>query len=340
MTRLDPAQSPRISNGIGSVSVIIVAYRNAEDVQRCLAALSRSTWRAFDVVVVENGGAAAYDDMRKALDSLSGEAPAVTTVCAPSNLGFAGGVNLGVSSRPDADAWWVLNPDTEPEPDALGHLVERLEQGDCEAVGGLLINRNGRLQACGGRWEGWLARAVSIGFGEDAGRPIDRELIERRQNYILGASALVSRRFLSIVGPMRPDYFLYCEEVEWFLRAKKHKMKLGFSPSARVLHYCGTTTGAGGSIRQRSKLSIYLSERNRILLTRDLYPARLAIVALLALPHMLLRYGRHRAWSQLGYALHGWRDGLLDRRGPMPAAEPESGEPAPFTRPLKTSAAV
>ena len=36
---------------------------------------------------------------------------------------------------------------------------------------------------------------------------------------LLGAS-VVGRAMLDAVGPMRDDYFLYCEEVEWCLRAK------------------------------------------------------------------------------------------------------------------------
>ena len=36
-------------------------------------------------------------------------------------------------------------------------------------------------------------------------------------NYILGASILAGRRFLEVAGPMREDYFLYAEEVEWGL---------------------------------------------------------------------------------------------------------------------------
>jgi len=39
-------------------------------------------------------------------------------------------------------------------------------------------------------------------------------------NYILGASMLIDGTFLSRAGHMRDDYFLYCEEVEWCLRAR------------------------------------------------------------------------------------------------------------------------
>lgn len=46
-----------------------------------------------------------------------------------------GGVNVRLREAADADAWWVLNPDTEPQPTAMARLVARLEVGDCEVVG-------------------------------------------------------------------------------------------------------------------------------------------------------------------------------------------------------------
>jgi GT2 family glycosyltransferase len=126
---------------------------------------------------------------------------------------------------------------------------------------------------------------------------------------------LVGRRFVDRIGPMREDYFLYCEEVEWSLRGLKRGMRLGFAPAARVLHRQGTTTGAGAAIRERKKLPIYLDERNKMLLTRDLFPARLPVAAGAAMMLILLRFGRKRAWRQLGYAIQGWAAGLLNRRG-------------------------
>ena len=80
---------------------------------------------------------------------------------------------------------------------------------------------------------------------------------------------LVGRRFLETVGPMREDYFLYCEEVEWCLRGLKKGMRLGFAPSGIVVHKQGTITGNAVDLLGRSRLSVYLNERNRVLLSRD-----------------------------------------------------------------------
>jgi hypothetical protein len=81
------------------------------------------------------------------------------------------------------------------------------------------------------------------------------------------------------------------------------------------MHAQGTSTGGGGGLRTRSKVSVYLAERSRILLTRDLYPGRLPVTAILMLLHVLIRYGKAHAWRQMSYAISGWLAGLRNERG-------------------------
>jgi hypothetical protein len=298
------------------VAVAIVGFRNPEDVCGCVRALESSTHKDFEVVIAENGGHASYEALVASLSpTLRGGQP-VRIVEAPGNLGYAGGVNLAIANAPGADAWWVLNPDTQPEPDAMAALVRRLARGDCDAAGGVIYLPGGRVQAFGGAWQGLAGRAVSIGQGASLADPVDAEAVERRQAFISGASAMVSRRFVQTVGPMREDYFLYCEEVEWFLRGGRLGMRLGFAADARVLHDAGSTTGSSRAFAEMPKTPVYLNERNRILLTRDLAPWRLPVVIPLAAAVILARYARRGAWRQVGFALQGWAAGILGRRGP------------------------
>ena len=97
-------------------------------------------------------------------------------------------------------------------------------------------------------------------------------------------------------------------------------LTLGFAPGARVIHAQGTTTGAGGAAGTRSRLAVYLDERNKLLLTRDVFPSRMPTAAAGVLAVILKRYALVGAWRQLGYGLAGWIAGLLDRRGPGPFA--------------------
>jgi N-acetylglucosaminyl-diphospho-decaprenol L-rhamnosyltransferase len=299
------------------VAVAIVGYRNSDDLARCIAALEASTYQDYQVVICENGGEEAYQALQRCLPaSLRGGQP-LRLIRASYNLGYAGGVNVCLAATPEADAWWVLNPDTEPYPDAMARLVARLGAGDCQAVGSTLHLPSGKVQSHGGRWEPWLARAVSIGHGSELDGKPDPAAIERRQNYLNGASMMVGRRFLEAAGPMREDYFLYCEEVEWCLRARRAGMRLGFAEDALILHHQGTTTGNSAALAERPRMPVFLNERNKILLTRDVYPAALPIIALSSATVCIVRYARRRAWRQLSHALAGWRAGMRNERGPL-----------------------
>ena len=295
------------------VAVCIVAYRNAADIVACLGALADSTYGDFEVQICENGGADAYGALVEAIPArLSGGQP-VAIIEAPRNLGYAGGVNVCLRASPDADAWWILNPDTRPDAAALEALVVRLTRQDCELVGGVLYGADNLVQTLGGRWRPWLARAESIGRGWPVAHPPPAADVQL--DFVSGASMLVGKAFVDRVGLMREDYFLYCEEVEWCLRGRARGMRLGFAADARILHDQGGTTGSARPLRSRPRLPIYLDERNKILVTRDCFPARLPVAASAALVLIGLRFVARGAWRQATFALRGWWAGVMNERG-------------------------
>jgi GT2 family glycosyltransferase len=297
------------------VAIAIVGFRNPEDIVRCLRALAQSTYLDFEVIICENGGPDAFEALGKHLPAALPGGQPVRAVLAPGNLGYAGGVNRCLAETPDANAWWVLNPDTEPYPDALALQVGRLRKGDCEAVGCTIHLPDGRVQSHGGRWRGWLARAVSMGHGAPLTDAVDPARVERTQSYLNGASMLMGRRFLENTGPMREEYFLYCEEVEWCLRGLARGMRLGYAPGALVLHHQGTSTGNARDIRAKQRAPVYLNERNKLNVVRDTSPRYLPVAIVACFATLFLRYGRRGAWRQLSYGLAGWVAGVQNKRG-------------------------
>lgn len=297
------------------VAVCIVGFRNAPDIANCLVALGRSTHQSFEVVICENGGPQALQALVDALPSrLPGGQP-VRLTSAPDNPGYAGGVNRCMEMAVDADAWWVLNPDTLPSPEALAHLCRRLEVGDCQAVGCTVHYPDGEIESRGGAWRRWLARAVSLDHSRRLGDPADVAALEASVSYLNGASMLVGRAFLAATGPMREEYFLYVEEVEWCLRGLERGMKLGMAVEAEVLHLKGAATGSIQDVARRTRLPVYLDERNKILVTRDRFPQCLQVAVAAAFVLLFLRFARRGAWRQLGFGLSGWWAGVRDRRG-------------------------
>jgi GT2 family glycosyltransferase len=281
-----------------------VGYRNPGDIRRCLEALSRSQDAEFDVYICENGGEAAFLDLARAAPKTLSGGQVVHLLRDDANDGFAAGVNRCMRAAPAAEAWWILNPDTQPAPDALARMRRLLLDGGYGAVGCTLRDAAGKVESCGGMWRSWLARAVCL-TAPGAGRV----------DYLSGASLLVGPALVTRVGHMREDYFLYGEEVEWCLRARQAGFAFGVAAEAEVVHTQGSTTGSVTDVRARGRLAVYLDERNKMLIVRDRTPLLLPVASVCAATLLLLRFGKRRAWRQLRYAVDGWAAGLRNERG-------------------------
>jgi N-acetylglucosaminyl-diphospho-decaprenol L-rhamnosyltransferase len=322
--------------------VAIVAMDCVEHLKGCLTALAASTHRSFHVVICENAGPRAYDRTLSGLCQLTFVASAgsggeacrdfvlapggqiVTLLRAPENLGYAGGVNACIAAVRD-DAWeaaWVLNPDTLPDPGALAALARRQQEGGYGIVGSRLIFvGSGLVQTWGGiEWRSWLGRGRLLGLNLPAETAPDIAEVERRMDCVSGASMYVTRRYIETVGPMDGDYFLFDEDVDWCLR--RDAFKLGYAHASIVRHVHGATTGSSTVKAKRSRLNIYLTERNRVLLARKRFGAMWPVLAVIALAETLEYLLRLRSTRQFGIALSGWSAGVRGETGAPPFLRP------------------
>jgi GT2 family glycosyltransferase len=322
------------------VIVSIVGFQCAADIVSCIESLQRSTHRALEIHICENGGAAAFDELVAALshafglalprseaagrpdlriaetrtDRLAPDEIPIVVHRATGNLGYAGAVNATIEALTDItwDAVWVLNPDTQPEPDALAALLRRAEDGDFGVVGSRLAHLEGKIHVLGGFWRPWLARGFNIGRGEPLAAPVDAGMVEATMNYIVGASMYVTRDYVERVGLMSEHYFLYNEDVDWCFR--RGGFRLGYAHDSIVFHAHGSTIGSSVDKRRRSPLAVYLAERNKLLFTRRFYPLRYPVVATIALA-FCGQYLIAGAFNNFAYAIRGWFAGLAGEVG-------------------------
>jgi hypothetical protein len=71
---------------------------------------------------------------------------------------------------------------------------------------------------------------------------------------------------------MDERYFLYFEDLEWGIRAKRKSWRLGYADHSIVAHKGGTTIGSARTRADASILSVYLDFRNRVIFVREHYP--------------------------------------------------------------------
>jgi hypothetical protein len=223
-------------------------------------------------------------------------------VISDTNRGFAGGNNLGYSIATTDHSFpyvWFLNNDTEVEQDTLSQMISHMQQDTKIGIcGSTLIYAHDRktVQALGGAiYQPWSGLVTEIGQGGLWPHSVDQATIESKLSYVSGASMLTSLSFLKSVGLMSEDYFLYYEEIDWAIRAKRADFRLGYVSNAVVYHKEGAALGSGKSTR-RSLLAEYYGLRNKLVVTRKYFPWALPSVLLIAWLQVLKRL-IHRQWS-------------------------------------------
>jgi glycosyltransferase involved in cell wall biosynthesis/GT2 family glycosyltransferase len=215
-----------------SAVVLVVAYGEPDGLDECLATLGGE----FPVTVVDNSSLPATREVA--------ERHGAQYVDAGANVGFAAGVNLGLaaiasSSHAQQDVL-LLNPDARIAPDdvrqmhAVAHSAPRIA-----AVGATQTD-----PATGAPVRVWWpfptpagAWIEAIGFGS----------LRRSHGFAIGSALLLRRDALELLGGLDERFFLYSEETDWQLRARR----LGWDIRVARVNATHEGGGTGGDPRVR-----------------------------------------------------------------------------------------
>jgi GT2 family glycosyltransferase len=257
--------------GTVSLLVVIVNYRTAGLTIDCLRSLQAEVDALPEtrVVVVDNAsGDDSVERLRAAIRQHGWEDWARVQPLAH-NGGFACGNNVAI--RPALQASdpprhvLLLNPDTIIRPGALAVLVDfmdthpevglagsRLEDPDGtpqrsafrfpsilgELEGGLRLGSVSRLLA------DWVM-APPVPEGQC---PVD---------WVAGASLIIRREVFESIGLLDERYFMYFEEVDFCLRARRAGWPCWYVPESRVVHLVGQSSGVTDRRAIRRRLPAY-----------------------------------------------------------------------------------
>src|SRR5204863_9561450 len=188
--------------GMNGVSIIIVSFNAAADLERCLASLHAAPPATpHDIVVVDNGSTDPSAAVaRKWAD--------VRVIEVGSNAGFARANNIGIrESR--WDAILLLNSDTIVPAGVIDRLIDELARNpDVAVVGPRLVDSAGRAELSFGRMIGPFneLRQKRLVRGHAERQAKTSQLVEdltRREHYpdwVSAACLLVRRADAEAVG--------------------------------------------------------------------------------------------------------------------------------------------
>lgn len=276
------------------VTAVVLHYGSTAATRRCLDSLAASAYPRLSLLIVNNTPAEPWE--------VAGRPP--PAVIAPAaNAGYAGGNNLALRALPRDDGYaLLLNNDATLAPQALERLV------DCAEGDPRIAFVGARVAAPDG--EGLDHGRVTFGPYLVA-RPAPRAATACDAQWVSGCALLVRLAALPAIGLLDEQFFLYGEDVEWCLRARRAGYRVVHEPAA-VVHHADAVSPATTTRRA------YFLARNAILLSRRhggaLARAR-TIAACAALPaaSLLRRLLRREPLAPAAWVWRGMLDGLRER---------------------------
>lgn len=249
----------------GFVAVSIINYRTADlTIAAAESVLETLGDRTAAVVIVDNASGDGSDDVIAAWIAGRGDAR-LRMVRSETNSGFSGGHNQGIAACPDAAHYLILNSDALLRP---GFFEAILAAADAHPRAGLIAPRledeDGTPQVNCFRFASPLSELIR---GAATG-PVTRLFRHRvvalsvdpdptAIEWASFACILVRGETLRDIGPMDDGYFLYFEDSEYALRARRAGWGIVHTPEARAVHFRGGSGPVKKMQAARKRLPAY-----------------------------------------------------------------------------------
>ncbi|NLG27306.1 MAG: glycosyltransferase family 2 protein [Chloroflexi bacterium] len=222
------------------VAVIVLTWNQRDLTLDCLASLQRSDYPSdrLQIIVVDNGSA---DDTAAAVHE---RFASVTVIENGANLGFAEGNDVGLrhALRGPADYLMLLNNDTVVDPAMLSHLIAYAQAAPEVGIVTpkiLYHDEPGRIW-CAGNSIDWR-RGTTLRLR--ANEPDDSTHTARDVDYATGCAICWKRQAVEQTGLLDSRFFIYYEETDWCVRARRAGWSIHYVPTARMWHRVSAAMG-------------------------------------------------------------------------------------------------
>lgn len=261
--------------------IVIINYNGEKDTVECLDSLMKTQKGNFVIktIIVDN-----YPENPIDIDEGKYKGLGLKVIFNSQNLGFSGGNNVGINYALEngADYVLLLNNDTLVKPDFLLKLFEfAKKKKDAGIIApkiyfakGFEFHKDRYKKEDQGKVI-WYAGGI-LDLKNVIGRHVGVDEVDHGQynspgetGFASGCCMLIKKEVFEKVGFLDEKYFLYYEDSEFCLRAKKAGFKVFFTPDSIIWHKnAGSAGGSGSDIQD------YYITRNRLLFGNKYAPVR------------------------------------------------------------------
>jgi GT2 family glycosyltransferase len=292
------------------VAVVVLNFNRGEDTLACLESVAHSDWPSITTVLVDNASEVDIGEQ------VRGHFPDAVFVRNERNLGFAGGMNIGLDRALGLSADYVLllNNDTVVEESMVRLLVEAsAARSDAGIVSPLVLAQGTTDQVLSAGWEfdprrGHPGRPVLAGARRAELSGV-REVVASS-----GEAMLVSAAVAEQVGPLDESLYLRLEDIDWSLRMRARGRRNYTVLDAVLWHAVSASSGG-----DHSPLSAYYHTRNILTVCARHAPLGTAGNLVREAEVLIANLAHTRRGSKPGRngraVLSGWRDYRRGRLG-------------------------
>lgn len=254
--------------------VSIINYRTARmTIDSAASALAEIAGLDARVVIVDNAsGDGSVEVLGDWVASLGPDAP-VTLVRSATNTGFTGGHNQGFAAH-RAHAYMIFNSDALLRPGSLRIMMDALARNPgVGMVAPRLEDEDGTPQLSCFRFDSPLSeliRGAQLGPVTRLLRRWDTRLPETPEpadiDWFSGCCILIRAEMMAAIGVLDEGYFLYFDDCDYCLRARRAGWRYAYVPEARVVHFRGGSAPVKKLTAARKRVPAYFyASRTRFL---------------------------------------------------------------------------
>ena len=210
------------------IYIIVLVFNGAEWLVDCLQSLLRNNYQNYRILVIDN---ASQDNSVNKVKKLF---PQVELIVNETNIGFAAGMNLGISYalKRGADYVFLVNQDTTFDANCLSELVKVARMDEHFGILVPVQYRYGSDQL-----HEVFARWLSLQVGVSDSTSLKNLFLPfYKVQEVLGAAMLIPRKALEVIGLFDEYYFAFFEETDLCRRMRFHGFKNIFCPRAFFWH--------------------------------------------------------------------------------------------------------
>ncbi len=239
------------------VVVVTINYNHYKDTKICVDSINKSMYNNYSIIIIDNGSS--IEDYLMLIRNYQNN-DNVNVIRIENNLGYVGGVNKGLdeASKLNPDYFLIMNNDTFIDKNAISELVMTAEKYKGSAiVSGKVYNMDepDTLQYIGQ----YTKDEKRLIFPPYIKGEREKDTGKYEEEMELGMADdiywLLPKKIFEKVGYYSTYFFLYGEQNDYALRAKKEGFKLIYTPKAKLWHIEHLTTGK--SIRDSKRVKYW-----------------------------------------------------------------------------------